>query len=117
MKGITFITISISALMLTTGCASRMVSDFRPPPGFIVTSYDAPICLNLQETPVMEQGGDASSYFIWDVILTRLSVAWGDCSLEEANCNHKKSVVGAADYHYFSVLGIWQKTTVTVYNQ
>ena len=114
MKWITT-TMSLCALLLLTGCVSSQISQFAPPPGFIVTSYDAPLCLDMDETVTLEENGDASGYFIWDVIFTGLNVAWGDCSLNRAIKNGDDIPIGAADYHHFSVLGIYRKTTITVY--
>jgi hypothetical protein len=44
-----------------------------------------------------------------------LSFAWNDCSLDAAVKDGKFNRVGSADYSFFSVLGIYAKTTVHVY--
>jgi len=53
--------------------------------------------------------------YFHDPILTGMSFAWDDCSIEEAARNGKIKTVHYADYKWFSVLGIVCKTTVTVY--
>ncbi|OQA31048.1 MAG: hypothetical protein BWY57_02527 [Betaproteobacteria bacterium ADurb.Bin341] len=106
----------MAVTLLLSGCAS-VKAPFVPPSAGIVTTFSAPLQFNFGEdgAAVVAESGSASSMYFHDPILTGMSFAWDDCSIEEAARNGKIKTVHYADYKWFSVLGIVCKTTVTVY--
>ncbi len=102
-------------LMVLCGCAMPK-SAFVPPPGGIYTSYKAPLLIGFNKTSIGEESGEGSTEYVLEPFLTKLSASWGDCSLEEAAREGRLSKVGTADYEFMSVLGIYAKTTVHVYD-
>ena len=64
-----------------------------------------------------EKGSASSNYFrVPFGILALLSFSWDDCSIKQAAENGSITKVGTADYEFFSVLGIYAKTTVHVHS-
>ena len=105
------------SLVIFAGCASlSSKAEFAPPRGIFFTSYKAPLLIDYNETPVEDQKGSASAQFFWDPILTGASLSWNDCSIKKASGNGQITKVGTADYEFFSILGIYAKTTVHVYS-
>jgi hypothetical protein len=111
-----FITLALPGLCLLvlTGCAAPR-SAFVPPRGILFTSFKAPLLVNYDDTAVSRKNGEASTGYFHDILLTGLSFAWDDCSLNTAVKNGHFSKVGSADYSFFSVLGVYAKTTVHVH--
>ena len=116
MKTITLAVLGIG-LMMFSGCASPK-SAFVPPGGVLFTSYKAPLLVSYDDAAVSRNSGDASAEYIHVPILMGglLEFAHGDCSLDAAVSDGRFTRVGAADYSFFSVLGIYAKTTVHVCN-
>ena len=114
MKTITLAMLGIG-LLVFSGCASPR-ADFVPPDGILFTSYKAPLLVNFDDAAVSKNSGDASAeYACVPATYGMLSFAWNDSSLDTAVKEGKFSRVGSADYSFFSVLGIYAKTTVHVY--
>jgi hypothetical protein len=89
---------------------------FKPPQGVIFTQVKAPLMVNQKHTPVAQTSGRVESSCIripnpW----VPLSVAWDDCSIGKAAKAGGITNVYYADYEYFSVLGIYNRMTVTAY--
>ena len=108
------------SLVVFAGCASPRAR-FVPPQGFIYTSYKAPLLVDYNETPVGDQKGSASAQHVGVPYPTafgpRLDLfAWDDCSIKKASESGQITKVGTADYEFFSILGIYAKTTVHVYS-
>lgn len=120
LRRVKCILLCVTAGLFLTGCANMMMSaQFSPPKGFIVTSVSAPLQLNYSEdgAKVTEASGTASSYYIHDILLTGMTIAWDECSIDEAARNGKIRNVHYADYSSLIVLGIFGKTTTTVYGE
>lgn len=113
MKTITLAMLGMS-LLVFSGCASPK-SAFVPPGGALLTIYKAPLLVSYDDAAVSRNSGKASASYFHDIILTGLDFAWDDCSLDTAVSDGRFSRVGSADYSFFSVLGIYAKTTVHVY--
>jgi len=113
MKANTMAMLGISLLVIA-GCAAPK-SAFVPPGGILFTSYKAPLLVSYDDAKVSTKCGDASANYFHDFLLTGLSFAWNDCSLDAAVAEGELKKVGAADYSFFSILGIYAKTTVHVY--
>lgn len=113
MKTITLAMLGIG-LLVFSGCASPK-SAFVPPGGVLFTSYKAPLLVSYDDAAVGRKSGEASASYFHDPIFTGLDFAWDDCSLDTAVSDGRFSRVGSADYSFFSVLGIYAKTTVHVY--
>ena len=104
------------SLVIITGCASPR-AEFMPPLGAFYTNYKAPLLIDYNETPVEDKEGTASAqYFRVPYPNLRLDFAWDGCSIKEACENGKITKVGTADYEFFSILGIYAKTTVHVHS-
>jgi len=102
-------------LLVFSGCTSPK-SAFVPPGGAMFTDYKAPLLVSYDDAAVSKNSGDASAEYVYvPFTYGLLSFAWNDCSLDAAVKEGKFSRVGSADYSYFSVLGIYAKTTVHVY--
>ncbi len=108
----------VALTLLLSGCAN-VKAPFRLPRGVIVTSVKAPLQINLPEhgATIVTESGSASSMYFHDPILTGMNFAWDECSIEEAARNGNIRNVHYADYSWFCVLGIFGKTTVTVYGE
>jgi len=100
----------VFAMMFSlTGC---LTAPFVPPTGMAFSQFDAPLDVDFQNTDLtgMKQG-KASTESILGLI------AWGDASSKAAAEDANISKVVHADYEYFNLLGIYQKTTVVVYGK
>ena len=102
------------SLVVITGCTSQMV-EFAPPPGFLFTNYKAPLLIDYQETPVENQKGSASAQYFQEPFFG-LNFSWDDCSVKQASREGQITKVGTADYEFFSLLGIYARTSVHVYS-
>lgn len=92
-----------------TGC---LTAPFVPPPGMAFSQFDAPLDVDFQNTDMsgMKQG-KAETMSILGLF------AFGDASSKAAAENGQISKIVHADYEYFNILGIIQKTTVIVYGK
>ncbi|MFA7256907.1 MAG: TRL domain-containing protein [Kiritimatiellales bacterium] len=115
MKTITLAMLGIG-LMVFSGCASPK-SAFVPPIGGLYTNYKAPLLTTYDDASVSGNSGDASAEYIHVPLLLGglFEFAFGDCSLDAAVSDGRFTHVGAADYEFFSVLGVYARTTVHVY--
>ena len=96
-----------------SGCYT---APFKPPLGVVFTQVKAPLMVNQKHTPVAQASGSVSSSCVripnpW----VPLSVAWEDCSVDKAAKAGGITDVHYADYEFFSVLGIYNRMTVTAY--
>ena len=115
MKTITLAMLGIG-LLVFSGCASPQ-SEFVPPGGVLFTSYKAPLLVHYDNATVGRNSGNASASYLHVpfVLGGLLEFAWNDCSLNKAVEDGRFTRVGSADYSFFSVLGVYAKTTVHVY--
>ena len=90
--------------MLMTGC---LVAPFQPPQGTVYSKYAAP----LSTEGNLKQGTKRGST---EVVTVLGLVSTGDCSLKKAMDNGGIKEAYYADYEYFNVLGVYQKTTLNV---
>ncbi len=102
-------------VLLLAGCISPPRAEFRPPEGFIFSSYKAPLVLDFDNSKVSNRRGDACTEAFHDILITLMSFGWGDCSADTASRNGRLTQIGAADYEYLSFCRIYGKTTVHVY--
>lgn len=103
------------SVLLQSGCIAPPRAEFAPPEGFLVSNYKVPLLVDYDLAKLNSNTGKASCSAFQEILLTGLSFAWGDCSVDEANQNGRLNRVGIADYEYFSILRIYGKTTVHVY--
>ena len=100
----------IAAMVLSlTGC---ITAPFVPAVGVAYSQFSAPLDVDFQNTDMagMKQGKAET------LAIFRL-VAWGDCSSQAAAQNGGITKIVHADYEFFNVMGIYQKTTVIVYGK
>ena len=113
MKQTTLAILGISLLVLC-GCVAPK-SEFAPPSGGLFSNYKAPLLIDYDKASINQRSGDASTEYIHDILLTGLACSWDDCSIDTAARNGRFTRVGAADFEFFTVLGVYAKTTVHVY--
>ncbi len=93
------------AILATTG---SIKAPFQPPIGNAFSDIKAPLGVELNKTKVGSKTGEAFSESFVGL------VAIGDSSLQAAAKAGDLKTIYHADYHYFNILGIYQKTTVIV---
>ena len=101
---------AIAAMVLSlTGCIR---APFVPPTGVAFTQFGAPLDVDFQNTDMSGmKKGTAETISILGLFAT------GDASSKAAAENGQISKIVHADYEYFNILGIFQKTTVIVYGK
>ena len=92
---------------MLTGCVAPM-GPVGAVGGSIYTDASGPITATAN--PVGSKMGQSSASGI-------IGFATGDASIKTAASNGGISKISHVDYHAQSVLGIWAKTTVTVYGE
>ncbi|MCL5270163.1 MAG: TRL-like family protein [bacterium] len=100
----------VAGSLLLGGCAFYQ-APVMPPPGFIVSSIQAPIDTDADQTPVSTRQGEASSMSILGL------VAVGDASIKTAAEEGGLKKIDHVDYRYLNVLFIFQKFTTIVYGE
>jgi len=94
-------------VLFSAGCA--VVAPVVPPQGMIYSSTRAPISTDFVNTPVGSKHGEASAQSVLGLIAT------GDCSIQAGATAGGLKTITHVDYEYFSVLGVFTRTTVIVY--
>ncbi len=105
--------VAMLGMMATfTGCLLKPKAPFEPCAAGFFTETTAPLTTEFHSTPVEGlRYGEASAINILGLI------AIGDCGIQAAAKEGNIGTVEFADYTNFNVLGIFQKTTVTVYGR
>jgi hypothetical protein len=96
-----------AAAMLVAGCVAPM-GPLGGVGGSIYTDVSGPVLATSRDAA--SKMGQASSEGI-------LGVAWGDSSIKTAAANGGITKIQHVDYHTMAVLGVYAKTTVTVYGE
>lgn len=110
-SSVSILSVSILAAMVLslTGC---LVAPFVPPSGMAFSQFDAPLDVDFQNTDMSGvKKGTADTTSILGLF------AFGDASSQAAAQNGGITKIVHADYEYFNILGIVQKTTVIVYGK
>lgn len=95
-----------------TGCAIGPSAPFEPTQAIFFNSTSAPLSTEFSATQVKNlRRGTASTSNVLGLF------AFGDCSIKEAAEEGELTTVEFADYSNFNILGIFQRTTVTVYGK
>ena len=76
--------------------------------GMIYTDVSGPVLATSRDS--FSKMGQAKSEGV-------LGVAWGDSSIKTAAANAGITKIQHVDYHTMSVLGVYAKTTITVYGE
>lgn len=102
--------ILVGLLLATTlGCYSAPVI---PPVGYVYSNYDAPLDIDSDPTDMVGLSkGETTSFSVLGL------VAWGDASTASAAKNGNLKTVNHVDYHYWSILGVYQKFTIKAYGK
>lgn len=112
MKKSLFTLLSLGIALGLSGCAFGPKAPFQPAYAGCFNNTVAPLSTEYANTPVAGlRKGEASAVNILGLF------AFGDCGLRAAAEEGGLKVVSFADYANFNVLGIYQKTTVTVYGK
>ncbi len=100
----------LAAMILSlTGC---LHAPFVPPTGMAFSQFDAPLDVDFQNTDMAGmKKGSAETISILGLFAT------GDASSKAAAEKGGITKIVHADYEYFNILGIFQKTTVIVYGK
>jgi hypothetical protein len=102
-------------LLASIGCGSLRVGvPVKPPAGFIFEKFSAPVETNFDATAIGSKVGTATARFIYEPILTRTSLTWGDASLQKAVDQAGITRVHYVDYEILSVLGVYVQLTTKV---
>ncbi len=108
-KYILFTVLAALTVLSLTGCVR---APFVPPQGMAFSQISAPLDIDYDETQLagMKKGSA-------EVITILGLVSTGDASAKKAAENGGISTIVHADYDYYNVIGVYQRTTVTVYGK
>lgn len=106
-----FLVSILLAVLVLSFCSGCVVAPFQPPAGLAFTQYKAPLDVDYDNTALGPKTGSASSSSVLAL------VSFGDCSIQAAAMNGGIEKVNHADYEFFSILGLYTKTTVIVYGE
>jgi hypothetical protein len=96
-------------ILLLAGCG--YVAPVMPPQGLIVSSIQAPIDTDVENTPVGVRSGRASSTSILGL------VSFGDASTHTAASNGGIKKINHLDYEYVNILFLYQQFTTIAYGE
>lgn len=112
MKSLMLGTAALMFMFGVTGCALGPRAPFSPAQAVFFNQTSAPLSTEFTETDVAGmRKGEASAVNILGLF------AVGDCGIRAAADDGNLKTVSFADYSNFNILGIYQKTTVTVYGK
>lgn len=102
------------ALAILLGCAmlnacATYTAPVMPPCGSIYANVNAPIMVDYNKTEVAQKSGTATAQSILSM------VSWGDASMNAAAQNGGLKTIEHADYHYYNILGLYQKFETIAY--
>ena len=100
--------VAVAGASLLSGC---LTAPFEPPMGMVFSDVKAPLMVDYDKTQVSPRSGQAESMCILGLVTV------GDNSIEAAALQGGLKTIEHVDYHYFNVLGVYQKTTVTAFGQ
>lgn len=100
----------ISVIFLLILLCACMRAPFVPPVGAI-SSVQAPLNLELDNTQTSSKKGSSSAYNILGL------VSMGDLSYDTAAKNGNISIIKYADYEHINIFFLFQKITVNVYGE
>lgn len=105
-KRILIFSVCICLALLHFGCVR---APFVPPMGGAFTQIEAPLDVDYDSTSLGTKTGQASSQCILGLF------SFGDASTQAAATAGGLTSINHADYEFFNILGLYQKTTVVVY--
>jgi len=109
------LTLLFGLLFAVAGCGSLRVGvPVKPPGGFLFEKFSAPMQTNFDATAAGSKVGTATARFIYEPVLTRTSLTWGDASLRRAVEQAGITKVHYVDYEILSVLGVYVQLTTKV---
>lgn len=106
MKKLLSFVILAGLVLSLTGC---YVTPVMPPVGGIFNDTYAPLSIDYNKTAVAAKSGVAKTESILG------AVSWGDCSTQAAAKAGGITTVESADYHFYNVMGVYQKFEVIVH--
>lgn len=109
----------LGSVLLLTGCAAYL-APVMPPRGALISTFKAPLTVNVNETPVSGNLKHASkkktSYFnTWLFTFPPLDFAWGEVDVPQIARAAGITKVSYAEYELLSVFGMYAEFTVHVY--
>ena len=104
-----FMSVLTAMILSLTGC---ITAPFVPPTGMVFSQFEAPLDVDFQNTDMSGVKKGTS-----DTISILGLIAFGDASSKAAAEKGGITKIVHADYEYFNILGIVQKTTVIVYGK
>ncbi|MDK2971441.1 MAG: TRL-like protein family [Candidatus Sumerlaeota bacterium] len=114
------LTLLFSAVLLCLGGCAFLSAPVQPPTGLVFTSVQAPVSADYDATVVRsedEKHAQATSYFFFEPLITRLSFGWDDVAIAKIAQDGGIKEVHYADYEFMHVLGIFAKVTISVYGE
>lgn len=104
-KMLAFVILAVCAMALN----ACYVTPVKPPIGMAFSDVTAPLDHDYNKTAVSAKKGVAMSESILGL------VAWGDASTQAAAKAGQIQTIDSADYHFYNVLGVYQKFETIVY--
>jgi hypothetical protein len=117
MKRFILCIICCAYFSLLSGCVSY-TAPVKPPRGGLFESYKMPLTVNVNGNPCgpsVTKHSKSQTFFIWDILFTRVQVAWDDATISKIAREGEIEEISYADYEFLNVLGIFAKFTVNVY--
>ncbi len=111
MKRLTLMGLALAFGFGAVGCAMNTTAPFTPAQGVFFNNTTAP--LSTEYPAAMQASGLRSGKVSATNILGLF--AFGDCGIRAAAEAGQLRTVSFADYSNFNILGVYQRTTVTVY--
>jgi len=111
MRTATVLLVTALLGVVLAGCAGFVWAPVVPPPALVLTSYDAPLDTDLDNTPMDLRKGTSSCINVLGIVTI------GDAGVRAAAKDGNISRVHHADYKFFNVLGVFSKYTTVVYGE
>ena len=100
----------VAGALLMFGCVTYS-APVMPPIGIIFEDVNAPLDQDMNPTQALDKSGSAQAMSILNLFAT------GDCSINSAAKDGGLKTIHYADYHYYNILSVIQRFTVTVYGE
>lgn len=108
----------LGSMLLLTGCGMAYLAPVKPPQGFLISTFKAPLTVDVNETPVsgdLKHASKNKTYYFHDILFTGLDFAWGEVDVPQIARAAGITKVSYAEYELLSILGVYAEFTVHVY--
>ncbi len=108
----------LGSMLLLAGCGVAYLAPVKPPQGFLISTFKAPLTVNFDETPVsgnLIHASKKKTYYFHDILFTGMDFAWGEVDVPQIARAAGITKVSYAEYELLSILGVYADFTVHVY--